>query len=711
MKVQYDYLKDSAFLQEIDLNRSQTQYAKLTFLDWNENPIQEIQSLVNSGGTVNIDGKSSVRRTCNISVFIPSKDYANITNINNLFSINKKMYLEIGFKNTTNQYPEYDIIWYPQGLFVINSCSLSHSTSGVTASLVLKDKMCLLNGECGGTFPAQVQFDTYETLNEKGEYVLTKPIISQIIRELVNHFGNEQLGKIIISDIDSKIKQVMKWTASNPAYMYKADLEQVSYNNDEISYLTSDDLVFFSEDETTQVYMITTNYATAAQYPYQIYSYGEDIGFIYTDFTYPTELIANAGDNICSVLDKIVSTLGNYEYFYDIDGNFVFQEIKNYLNISQSTLTLDNIDKDDYLIDISKGKSVYNFTNSPLIVSYSNSPSFLNVKNDYVVWGIRRNAAGMEIPIRYHLAIDKKPKAGNYYDVYFYDDPEDGLTKAKLPIQFDDYASLSATTGIEGEIYITNDNDKIYIWDINTQTFEESESITLTSIKTTDWRSELYLQGVQSDPLGLASNYYYTELMNEWPKIYDLQKELISDGGGQVYVGGFRDEYINDPSSLDYYLDFIDTESSLSQFNIDNIGRRTQVENNNEINCVFEPEIPDLVIIEAGQPDTAEKRAECDARRQTYTQVDSSIFNALGFGGSLNGAFTEIKNLLYQYTGYNETIQISAIPIYHLEPNTRITVKDEDSDISGDYMINSISIPLDINGTMNISATRVLQKM
>jgi hypothetical protein len=69
----------------------------------------------------------------------------------------------------------------------------------------------------------------------------------------------------------------------------------------------------------------------------------------------------------------------------------------------------------------------------------------------------------MEIPIRYHLAIDKKPKAGNYYDVYFYDDPEDGLTKAKLPIQFDDYTSLSKTTGIEGEIYITKDNDKIYI--------------------------------------------------------------------------------------------------------------------------------------------------------------------------------------------------------------------------------------------------------
>ena len=33
---------------------------------------------------------------------------------------------------------------------------------------------------------------------------------SAIIREVVNHFGGEQLSKIIISDVPSRIKKVMK---------------------------------------------------------------------------------------------------------------------------------------------------------------------------------------------------------------------------------------------------------------------------------------------------------------------------------------------------------------------------------------------------------------------------------------------------------------------------------------------------------------------
>ena len=83
----------------------------------------------------------------------------------------------------------------------------------------------------------------------------------------------------------------------------------------------------------------------------------------------------------------------------------------------------------------------------------------------------------------------------------------------------------------------------------------------------------------------------------------------------------------------------------------------------------------------------------------------------LAIGGIPNGAFTEIKNLLYEYTSYNETIQLQILPIYHLEPNIRIGAYDRDSDISGDYMINSISLPLAISGTMSISATRAMTKI
>jgi hypothetical protein len=43
-------------------------------------------------------------------------------------------------------------------------------------------------------------------------------------------------------------------------------------------------------------------------------------------------LAINAGDTVVTMLDKLVNTLGNYEYFFDVNGVFHFREIKNYLN-------------------------------------------------------------------------------------------------------------------------------------------------------------------------------------------------------------------------------------------------------------------------------------------------------------------------------------------------------------------------------------------
>ena len=69
-----------------------------------------------------------------------------------------------------------------------------------------------------------------------------------------------------------------------------------------------------------------------------------------------------------------------------------------------------------------------------------------------------------------------------------------------------------------------------------------------------------------------------------------------------------------------------------------------------------------------------------------------------------------VRELLYQSTSYNECITVTSIPIYYLDVNTRITVNDEKSGIFGDYMINSISLPLDINGMMSMSCTRALER-
>lgn len=679
MRHNYPYLTDFNFLKSVDEMHIKEQYAKITILNWNESPIQEIQGIV-TGGNINLDGKSNMRRSCNLSVYVDTNFKTNVTDIDNLFSLNKKMYLEIGYKNITDKYKEYDMLWYPQGLFVMINPSLSHGTGGTTISLQLKDKMCLLNGECGGIIPASTRFDEYETIDENGEWVIEKPKIAQIIRECVNHFGGEQLSKILISDIDDRLKMVMKWIGNTPLYL-----------------IGSGNARSFS-----------TDYDDIQGQEYHSFEYGEDVGYIYTDFTYPGELIGDAGSNVCTILDAIKNTLGNYEYFYDIDGNFIFQEIKNYLNTTQAKIEIDKLNSGDYLVDQSKGKSVYTFDNSILISSFSNTPQFNMIKNDFIVWGLKENANGNQMPIRYHLAIDEKPKVGEIYDVFFYIDPDDNLTKAKRPIKYKNMNELKKNDGAAGNFYITEDDGKIYTWSNNEYVLVD---VNFTKVQTTDWRSELYLQGAQTEPLGTDSNYYYTELLNEWPKLYNLKSKNSTINKDVIYTGDFYEEVLKTPSDIDYFLDFIDSNAEISKFSINNIGRRSIVINDNDVNCVFEPEIPDFILIETGTPQTKTDREECERKGQKYVQVDSSIFSLIATGGMKNSAYNRVRELLYQYTSYNESISIQSIPIYYLEPNTRITVRDTESNIFGDYMISNISIPLDIGSTMSISATRALERI
>ena len=47
------------------------------------------------------------------------------------------------------------------------------------------------------------------------------------------------------------------------------------------------------------------------------------------------------------ILDKITKMLGNFEYFYDLDGRFIFQAKKTYVNTSWSPII--EVDKDMYV--------------------------------------------------------------------------------------------------------------------------------------------------------------------------------------------------------------------------------------------------------------------------------------------------------------------------------------------------------------------------
>jgi hypothetical protein len=126
------------------------------------------------------------------------------------------------------------------------------------------------------------------------------------------------------------------------------------------------------------------------------------VGYEKTELTYAGKLIAAAGEAVTSILDKIRDMLGEYEYFYDVHGKFIFQKKKTYLK------TLWN--NSDVIEIYENGEYSYSFSDLSLFTSVANTPNLKQLKNDYTVWGTRKSITGTELPIHMRLAIDRKPK-------------------------------------------------------------------------------------------------------------------------------------------------------------------------------------------------------------------------------------------------------------------------------------------------------------
>ena len=139
--------------------------------------------------------------------------------------------------------------------------------------------------------------------------------------------------------------------------------------------------------------------------------YGETIGYRITDLTYAGDLIANVGESITSVLDKIINMLGDFEYFYDLDGRFVFQKKPTFIYTSWNNIT--RIEDEEFVDNAAFSSAcTHHFENNNLIASFSNSPDLANVRNDFSIWGTRKGISGDEIPVHLRYAIDRKP---DYY--------------------------------------------------------------------------------------------------------------------------------------------------------------------------------------------------------------------------------------------------------------------------------------------------------
>lgn len=683
------YLKDREFLKALDNYSNKFFWVKIEILDSDEIPIKSIEGRVQPGSSISLSGSSSVRRTCNINL-IAEDEENDLTDIDNLLSANKKIKIFEGLRNDISR--SYDkVIWFPLGVFVIIQPSITHNADGCIISLSCKDKMCLLNGECAGGLPTSVTFHEYDQIiglaecntdprtdlmltpnnytiyayngkyyswseqygwkeepdaSSVGERVAVPQLVYDIIQTLVCNYGGESLDRILINDVPLEIKQIVRFVGSGTLY----------YNTD------------------TGMYTLDDAYVTD-EGAWRTFGYNEDVGYVYTSFTYPGSLVSGIGDNICAVLDKVKNALGNYEYFYDVEGNFVFQEVKNYLNTSYNPTDiyrLDNnrkvviannglsvIDDTNYEVDFySNTKSVYTFTEgNGLVTSYSNSPNYTNLKNDFHIWG--ENDDGYAI--HYHLAIKSKPQVMNTYNVVFLKENDEYTGGLRL-----------AAAGEPSVEYVPE-----------------------------DWRAELYLQGLAKWQQQIRPDVYEQELLDLFDSIYNFKEKK------------FKTDLVTKPNELAYFFDYLEPISTLYDCSVDILDTKIYSYQQDKINRLYNTDIPDVIMIDLTMDSASRQKIidKCENTGQPYSNVNSVVYSKVAIGTSGYTAQEVSRDLLYQYTGYNESISIQSVPIYYLDVNSRITVQDRKSGIFGDYIINSISLPLDAGGTMSITASRALERI
>ena len=422
--------------KQLTEHRHRTVYVKITKVGQEETTIDGYAT----GGSINIDGASAVRRSCNITLV------TNNVQLNEYDWVFKTQFeLKIGLRNMEALDNSGEAIeWFPQGIYVITSFSATLNANSYTINISGQDKMCLLNGEVSGALVAETDFGKYDQLDADGNIVETIHLtIDQIIRNAVHTYAQEPFGNIIIETPNKSGANLLEYRGDKPMYLLISESKESTENENQtepeykINNLTIyGDQPGNSGDLSTRIDSLDNYFVPASLNNKEVkpgekfkggyvqrIEYGQSAGYEQTDLIYAGDLVAAAGETVVSILDKIKAMLGEYEYFYNIDGKFIFQKKKT----SLKTLWNNDESNGGSSTNINEQATyAYEFNDLSLFTSIANTPNLKNLKNDFTVWGKRKSISGAELPIHMRLAIDKKPtaytnKAGTKYVSSEYD--------------------------------------------------------------------------------------------------------------------------------------------------------------------------------------------------------------------------------------------------------------------------------------------------
>lgn len=175
---------------------------------------------------------------------------------------------------------------------------------------------------------------------------------------------------------------------------------------------------------------------------------------------------------------------------------------------------------------------------------------------------------------------------------------------------------------------------------------------------------------------------------------------------GDASKDGWNKQVVESPATINFWFDFLDADedSDFAKYSVPVIGDRAKSVNDDMVKAIYFREIPNTIFT----TDLAHTEHKAGYTYMQYQEAYTSLFTVSTQGKC---AIDVMEEWINNYVYATESVNVTAVPVYHLQPNTRVHIYDPDSKINGDYIVSRISIPLTYNGTMSITATKVAERI
>jgi hypothetical protein len=161
------------------------------------------------------------------------------------------------------------------------------------------------------------------------------------------------------------------------------------------------------------------------------------------------------------------------------------------------------------------------------------------------------------------------------------------------------------------------------------------------------------------------------------------------------------------PDTLNFWFDFLDDDSELQNYGGHAIGNRPKSLKDDKVKGIYFRETPNLILVDKINLETAKKFK----LGYTYLQLDANLLPLFSISAQGKSAKDVVDELIQTHLCEGEQISFTCLPIYHLVPNTKIIVRNDESAINGEYLLSRYTINLGINANMSTSASRLADKL